>query len=309
MPHEHYRNFVGYGQFPPHPQWPNQARLALNFILNYEEGSEYSFPDGDGKSEATLTDTGQSDMGVGGRDLAAESLFEYGSRVGFWRLNRLFVERGVPLTVSASALALERNPDAAQAIVQAGHEVLCHGWRWINQYHLSIEEEREHIQKAVMSLTQTTGKRPLGWYCRYGPSLLTRSLLVEEGGFLYDSNYYGDELPFWEEVEGKPHLVIPHTFTNNDNKFGRGWWATAEDFFVWMRDAFDVLYEEGETQPKMMSVSLHLRISGHPARFTGVRRFLDYVQAREGVWICQRQDIAHHWIHHFPYKSQVSFHE
>ncbi|MEN9221492.1 MAG: polysaccharide deacetylase family protein, partial [Thermostichus sp. BF3_bins_97] len=283
MTHLHERDFIGYGSQPPHPHWPDDARIALNFILNYEEGSEYSFPDGDGKSEATLTDTGQSDMGVGGRDLAAESLFEYGSRVGFWRLNRLFVEQQVPLTVSASALALERNPAAAEAIAQAGHEVLCHGWRWINQYHLSPEEEREHIQKAVASLTQTTGKRPLGWYCRYGPSLSTRSLLVEEGGFLYDSNYYGDELPFWEVVAGKPHLVIPHTFTNNDNKFGRGWWATAEDFFIWMRDAFDVLYEEGRTQPKMMSVSLHLRISGHPARFAGIKRFLDYVQAHDQV--------------------------
>ncbi|MCC5812105.1 MAG: polysaccharide deacetylase family protein [Ectothiorhodospiraceae bacterium] len=299
----HERDFVGYGANPPDPRWPEGARIAVNFIVNYEEGSEYSVPDGDGRSEATLTDTGQSDMGVGGRDLAAESMFEYGSRVGFWRLHRLFTERGIPLTVSAAALALERNEPAARAIAEAGHEVLCHGWRWVNQFQLSEEEEREHIRRAVESLTRTVGRRPLGWYCRYGPSMATRRLLVEEGGFIYDSNSYADELPYWEEVDGHPHLVIPHTFTNNDNKFARGWWATSNDVYQWMKDAFDVLWREGSRHPKMMSVSLHLRVSGHPARFAGIERFVDYLQQQEGVWLCQRADVARHWIKHFPAPS------
>jgi allantoinase len=304
MQDNHVRDFVGYGGSPPDPKWPNQARLALNFVVNYEEGSEYSVPDGDGRSEATLTDAGGSDMGVGGRDLAAESMFEYGSRVGFWRLHRLFTERRIPLTVSASALALERNPPAARAIVEAGHDILCHGWRWVNQYHLSEDEEREHIRKAVESLTQTVGHRPLGWYCRYGASLATRRLLVEEGGFLYDSNSYADELPYWVKVDNKPHLVVPHTFANNDNKYARGWWATSDDFFTWARDSFDVQWKEGASRPTLMSVSLHLRVSGHPARFAGVERLLDYVQKQSGVWLCTRSQIARHWISTHPFKEE-----
>lgn len=298
----HVRDFIGYGNHPPDPKWPGKARIAVNFILNYEEGSEYSVPDGDGRSEATLTDAGASDMGVGGRDLAAESMFEYGSRVGFWRLHRLFQSYRIPLTISASALALERNPQAAQAIAEADYDILCHGWRWVNQYHLTEQEEREHIRKAVSSLQKTVGKRPLGWYCRYGPSLATRRLLVEEGGFLYDSNSYADELPYWERVGNQPHLVVPHTFANNDNKFMRGWWSTSDDFFLWMRSAFDVLWREGATQPKMMSVSLHQRVSGHPARFDGVARFLDYIKAREDVWLCTRTQVAQHWIKTHPYQ-------
>jgi allantoinase len=303
MHHDNVRDFVGYGGNPPDPQWPDQARLALNFVVNYEEGSEYSISDGDGRSEATLTDAGASDMGVGGRDLAAESMFEYGSRVGFWRLHRLFVERNVPLTVSASALALERNRAAARAIADAGHDLLCHGWRWVNQYHLTEAEEREHIRLAVKSLTETVGRRPLGWYCRYSPSLQTRRLLVEEGGFLYDSNSYADELPYWVQVGDKPHLVVPHTFTNNDNKFGRGWWATSDDFVTWMRDAFDVQWREGASRPTLMSVSLHLRMSGHPARFAGVERFLDHVQNKSGVWLCTRSQVAQHWMATHPFQE------
>ncbi|GAB4380098.1 MAG: allantoinase PuuE [Elainellaceae cyanobacterium] len=299
---EHVRDFVGYGTTPPNPQWPNSARLALNFILNYEEGSEYSFMDGDNRSEATLTDAGASDMGVGGRDLAAESMFEYGSRVGFWRLFNLFKSYNIPLTVSGAALALERNPLAAKAIADADDEVMCHGWRWVNQFHLTEEEEREHIRRAVESLKVTVGQRPLGWYCRYGPSLNTRKFLVEEGGFLYDSNAYNDDLPYWTLVSEKPHLVIPHTFVNNDNKYVRGWLSTSDDYFTWMRDAFDYLYRESETTPKLMSISLHLRISGHPARTVGVERFLKHVLDYPDVWICRRVDVAKHWMKVHPYR-------
>src|SRR5712691_4276798 len=205
------RDMIGYGANPPHPQWPNGARLALNFVLNYEEGSEASFADGDGYSESGLTESGG--QGVQGRDLAAESMYEYGSRVGFWRIIRLFQARHVPLTIFGCALALERNPPAAQAIAQAGYDVCCHGWRWEKHYELNATEEREHIHKAIASLQQSVGARPLGWYCRYGPSVNTRRLIVEEGGFLYDSDYYGDELPFWKTVGGKPHLIVPYSLT------------------------------------------------------------------------------------------------
>ena len=213
------RDMIGYGPNPPNPQWPNGARLALNFVLNYEEGSEASFADGDGYSESGLTESGGQD--VQGRDLAAESMYEYGSRVGFWRLLRLFQARNLPLTIFGCALALERHPPAAQAIAQAGYDVCCHGWRWEKHYELNATEEREHIHQAIASLQQTVGARPLGWYCRYGPSVNTRRLLVEEGGFLYDSDAYNDELPYWVVVNDRPHLVVPYTLGVNDSKFGR----------------------------------------------------------------------------------------
>jgi len=294
------RDLVGYGANPPDPKWPGQARLALNFVLNYEEGSEYSVPDDDGRSEATLTELGAFDPRLKGRDLAAESMFEYGSRVGFWRILRLLRERNVPLTVFGCALALERHPQAAAAIAAAGYDVCCHGWRWINHYDLSEQEEREHIHRAVESLRRTVGDRPYGWYCRYGPSVNTRRLLVEEGGFLYDSDAYNDELPYWVTVAGKTHLVVPYTLTNNDAKFGVSALSTGEEFFALLRDCFDMLYREGVTQPKMMSVGLHMRLVGHPTRAAGLERFLDYVLRQRDVWICRRLDIARHWIEHHP---------
>jgi allantoinase len=294
------RDLIGYGPNPPDPKWPGGARLALNMVMNYEEGSEYSVPDGDGRSEATLTELGAFDAGVRGRDLAAESMFEYGSRVGFWRLLRIFQERSLPMTVFGCALALERNPPAAGAIARAGHDVCCHGWRWIKHYDLPEEEEREHIRRAVESLRRTVGERPLGWYCRYGPGDNTRRLLVEEGGFLYDSDAYNDELPYWVEVGGRPHLIVPYTLSNNDAKFGAGGVFTAEDFFTYVRDAFDMLYREGKSQPKMMSVGLHMRLIGHPGRAAGLERFLDHVSKHSDVWVCRRVDIARHWIQHHP---------
>ncbi len=294
------RDLVGYGANPPDPKWPGRARLALNFVVNYEEGSEYSVPDEDGRSEATLTELGAFDPRLKGRDLAAESMFEYGSRVGFWRVLRLFRERNLPLTVFGCALALERHPQAAAAIAGAGYDVCCHGWRWINHYDLSEQEEREHIRRAVESLRRTVGDRPCGWYCRYGPSVNTRRLLVEEGGFLYDSDAYNDELPYWVTVAGKPHLVVPYTLTNNDAKFGVSALATGEEFFVLLKDCFDMLYREGSAQPKMMSVGLHMRLVGHPTRAAGLERFLDYVLRQTDVWICRRLDIARHWIEHHP---------
>jgi peptidoglycan/xylan/chitin deacetylase (PgdA/CDA1 family) len=297
------RDFVGYGATPPDPKWPDDARLAVNFVINYEEGSEPSMQDGEGYTETGLTESTSSSVGLKGRDLAGEGMFEYGSRVGFWRLMRAFQERGLPLTVFGCALALERNRKAAEAIRQAGYDVCCHGWRWVKHFNLSEAEEREHIARAVKSLAETVGERPAGWYCRYGPSVNTRRLLVEEGGFTYDSDYYGDELPFWQTVQGKPHLVVPYSLTNNDGKYAAGM-STSDQWFALVRDAFDVLYREGAMQARMMSVGLHMRLSGHPARTAGLWRLLDYLQARKGVWITRRIDIANHWKATHPYTGK-----
>ena len=242
------RDLVGYGANPPHPKWQGDAKIALQIVLNYEEGSEYSIPDGDDTSEIYLREVPGSSMGKGMRDLQVESIYEYGSRAGFWRLMRLFKAKDIPVTIFGAALALERNPAAAEAIVEAGYDICCHGWRWIGYHLLDEAEEREHIQKAIASLKKLTGDRPLGWYCRYAPSLNTRRLIAEEGGFLYDSDAYNDDLPYWVQVEGKSHLVIPYTLDNNDMKYcvAPGF-NSGNDFYTYLKDAFDVLYAEGET--------------------------------------------------------------
>lgn len=296
------RDLIGYAGNPPDPKWPNGARLAVNFVMNYEEGSEPSVQDGEEHSEWGLTEGAMAQIPKG-RDLAAESMFEYGSRVGFWRLTRLFRERGLPMTVFGCALALERNPAAAQAIRDLGYDICSHGWRWIKHWELSEEEERDHIRKAVQSIQRTTGERPLGWYCRYGPSVNTRRLVAEEGGFLYDSDAYNDELPYWRTVSGKPHLVVPYSLTNNDGKM-MAQAGTGEQWFSFVRDAFDMLYAEGATQPKMMSVGLHMRLIGHPARAAGLQRLLDHVMKHQGVWVTRRLDIARHWIATHPYPGK-----
>jgi allantoinase len=302
MPDIYDRDLIGYGASPPNPRWPGGARLAVNFVMNYEEGSEPSVQDGEGHSEAALTES--PGQGVKGRDLAAESMFEYGSRVGFWRLMRLFQERSLPMTVFGCAAALERHKLAADAIRASGFDVCCHGWRWIKHWELSEAEEREHVAKAVKSLAATVGERPAGWYCRYGPSVNTRRLLVEEGGFLYDSDYYGDELPFWKTVDGRPHLIVPYSLTNNDTKYASGAVGVSDQWFAFVRDAFDMLYKEGARTPKMMSVGLHMRIIGHPARAAGLERLLDYIMKHNGVWVTRRLDIARHWMVTHPYPGK-----
>lgn len=294
---EHERNFVGYGNRPPHPRWPNGARIALQIVMNYEEGSEYSIPDGDGFSESYLTEVPGATLGPGTRDLIVESVYEYGSRAGFWRLMRIFAERNLKVTVFGAALALERNPEAAGAIRDAGHEVCSHGWRWVGFATMSEDEERAQMQRAIASIERTTGTRPYGWYCRYAPSLNTRRLLVEEGGFLYDSDAYNDDLPYWVNVDAKAHLVIPYTLDVNDMKFSVApGFSSPSGYFEYMRDAFDVLYREGKTHPKMMSVGLHARLAGRPGRTGALERFLDHVQKHDDVWVCRRVDIARHWI-------------
>lgn len=295
------RDLIGYGAHPPNPKWPGGARIAVQIVMNYEEGSEYSIPDGDAASETYLTEVPGASLGPGRRDLIVESLYQYGSRAGFWRLMRIFAARKIKVTVFGAALALERNPDAAQAIRAAGHEVCSHGWRWINFAEMSETEEREQMRRAVASIEHTTGERPYGWYCRYAPSPNTRRLVVEEGGFLYDSDAYDDDLPYWVRVAGKPHLVIPYTLDVNDMKFAVApGFSAPSGYFEYLRDAFDVLYREGTTNPKMMSVGLHCRLAGRPGRAAALERFLDHVLAHDGVWICRRVEIARHWIAEHP---------
>jgi len=297
------RDLIGYGRRTPDPKWPGGARLALQIVMNYEEGGERSILHGDSESESFLHEVVATEPLPGVRNMNVESTYEYGSRAGFWRLLRMFAERSIPITVNAVAMALERHPAAAAALVEAGHEVMSHGWRWIDYQYMGEEEEREHLKRAVEILTRLTGSRPLGWYTgRQSPN--TRRLVVEEGGFLYDADAYNDDLPYWTTVSGKGHLVIPYTMDNNDMKFGgiQGF-NTGEDFYTYLRDAFDVLYAEGATAPKMMSVGLHMRLAGRPGRASGLARFLDHVIKHEGVWICRRVDIARHWMATHPYRG------
>ncbi len=294
------RNLIGYGQHPPHPQWPNGARIAVQFVINYEEGGENCILHGDAASEAFLSESIGAEPLLGVRNLSMESFYEYGSRAGFWRLYRLFTQRQIPVTVYAVAMAMERNPGAIAAMVEAGWEIASHGYRWIDYQYIGEETEREHIRKAVEIHTRVAGSRPLGFYQgRLSPN--TRRLVVEEGGFLYDADSYADDLPYWDDDYGKPHLVVPYTLDNNDMRFAtvQGF-NSGDQFFTYLRDAFDVLYVEGADQPKMMSVGLHCRLVGRPGRAAALARFLDYVQEHDQVWICRRVDIARHWHKHHP---------
>lgn len=295
------RDFVGYGAAPPDPRWPGGARLAVNFVMNIEEGSEYAIEHGEARSDVGLTEAGSPRVPAGKRDLAAESMFEFGSRVGFWRLHGLFRERGIPVTPFACAVALERNPAIAEAIVAAGWDLCCHGYRWVEHWMLGEEEEREHIARAVESIQRLTGGRPAGWYCRYGPSENTRRLLVEHGGFAYDSDAYNDEVPYWVSVAGTPHLIVPYSLTTNDTKMlAGGGLADGDTFFTFLRQGFDLLREEGSRSPRLMNVGMHLRILGHPSRAAGLAKFLDYVAGFDDVWLCRRADVAYHWATNHP---------
>jgi putative urate catabolism protein len=294
------RDPVGYGAAAPDAAWPGGARLALQIVLNYEEGAEANILDGDPRAEALLSDLGIIEPLSGRRNLLIESLYEYGARAGFWRLYRLFVEREVPITVFAVGQALVRNPEAAAAIAETTWEVAGHGWRWIDYGELPEDEERRHMARTVQTIRDLTGRPPVGWYAGR-PSLNTRRLAVEAGGFLYDSDAYNDDLPYWISVSAKPHLVMPYSLDNNDSRFTRSQgFDLADDFFTYLKDGFDRLYEEGATSPKMMSVGLHPRLVGRPGRVGGLARFLDYVQGFDRVWLCRRIDIAQHWIRHHP---------
>jgi peptidoglycan/xylan/chitin deacetylase (PgdA/CDA1 family) len=290
------RDFVGYGRTPPRAPWPGGARIALSVVLNYEEGSEQTAADGDANGE----DIGEvvRPVGPGERSLAVESMFQYGSRAGVWRLLAIFDREAVPVTVFACALAIERNDElAAYLASHEQHEVCCHGYRWEKVALLDAETERQHLRLAVDALHRAVGRRPRGWYCRYGPSLRTRRLLVEVGGFEYDSDSYADDLPYMVEVDGQQWCVVPYALDTNDMKFwGQPSFGTAQDFFTYLKDGFDYLYREGADRPKMMSVGLHCRIAGRPARAAAVERFIQYAKAHTGVWFARRVDIARAWV-------------
>ena len=295
---DYLRDLRGYGRVPPDPIWPGGARLALQFVINYEEGAESSLLHGDPASEAYLGEIVGRAPVIGARDMSAESVYEYGTRAGFWRLHRLFSGRTIPVTVFAVAMALERNPDAVVAMQAENWEIASHGYRWLDYQHVDEHTERLHLKAAVDTHTRITGERPLGWYCgRTSPN--TRRLVVEDGGFLYDADSYADDLPYWSREQGRPHLIVPYTLDNNDMRFAtvQGF-NTGDQFFSYLRDAFDVLYAEGRTAPKMMSVGLHCRLAGRPGRARALERFLDYVQAKPDLWICRRIDIARHWREH-----------
>ncbi|WP_271412019.1 allantoinase PuuE [Pseudomonas sp. Q1-7] len=297
------RDLLGYGGKPPHPHWPGDARVAVQFVLNIEEGGESTVLNGDAQSEAYLHELPGRPPRSGERDLSVEGLYEYGSRAGVWRLLDLFQARGLPLTAFAVGRALELAPQIGHALRAAGHEVAGHGYRWLDYRAIPEDEERRHIRRTIELIEQICGTRPVGWYTGR-VSANTRRLLREEGGFLYSSDAYNDDLPYW--LPGAPpHLILPYTLVNNDARYlmPHGF-ASGEDFLRVLRDAFDCLWAEGERQPKMMSIGLHGRISGHPARAMALARFLDHLQGHEGVWICRREEIARHWIAEHPAGGQ-----
>ncbi|MFQ6026998.1 MAG: allantoinase PuuE [Dehalococcoidia bacterium] len=291
------RDFVGYGRNVPQVRWPEQARIAISLVVNYEEGSEYSLLDGDDHHETN--NEVPSPVPAGQRDLMNESFFEYGSRVGVWRLLDIFARHQVKSTFYCCAQALERNPEVAREIVAQGHEPCGHGYRWEEFHSMDREAERQDILKTIESIQRTTGERPQGWFTRYGPSINTRQLVVEEGGFIYDSIATNDDLPYFVREAGRPWLVIPYSFETNDARFWRGGLNSVGDFYEYLKDSFDCLYEEGQTHPKMMSVGLHCRITGRPARSRAVAKFIQYAQGFPNVWFARRIDIARWWLQHY----------
>ena len=293
------RDMIGYGRHTPDPQWPGGARVAVQFVINYEEGGENSILHGDAASEAFLSEIVGATPWPGQRHMNMESIYEYGSRAGFWRLWRLFTERKMPVTVYGVAMALARNPHAVAAMKEANWEIASHGLRWIEYRDFAIDEERRHLQEAIRIHREVTGDRPLGWYTGR-TSINTRDLVMEEGGFLYDADAYADDLPYWVEGPKGPHLVVPYTLDANDMRFAtpQGF-NSGDQFFAYLRDTFDLLYAEGGTAPKMMSVGLHCRLAGRPGRALAIARFLDHVAAHDRVWVCRRLDIARHWHAHF----------
>ena len=307
------RDLIGHGRHAPHAQWPNQARIAVQFVLNYEEGSENSVLHGDAGSEQFLSEM-FNPASFADRHLSMESIYEYGSRVGVWRILREFEQRGLPLTIFGVSMALQRHPELTAAFKSLGHEIACHGWRWINYQTITEATEREHMRMAMEVILQLTGERPLGWYTgRDSPN--THRLVADYGGFEYDSDYYGDDLPFWMPVQKTDgdlvqQLIVPYAMDTNDMRFSSAQgFAQGDDFFTYLRDSFDVLYAEGDPHglnaPKMLNIGMHCRLLGRPGRMRSLQNFLDYVQGHSDVWICRRIDIARHWHKIHPYQPQA----
>ncbi len=301
MPEPSYpRDLIGYGKDPPHADWPGGARIAIQMVLNYEEGGENCILHGDPASEAFLSDMINPPAIPGARHMSMEQIYEYGSRAGVWRLLRLFERYKTPVTVFGVAMAMERNPAAVEAMLEAGHEIASHGWRWISYQDVPERVEREHMFRAIDIHKRLTGERPLGWYTgRTSPN--TRALVAAEGGFLYDADDYSDDLPFWTEVGRRPHLIVPYTLEANDMRFSGTGLNTGEQFYSYLKDAFDVLYAEGEERPKMLSIGLHCRIVGRPGKMAGLERFIRYALGHQDVWFCRRVDIARHWRERHPH--------
>ncbi len=307
IPNDEYpRDLIGYGRRPPHAAWPGGARIAVQFVLNYEEGGENCVLHGDAGSEQFLSEM-FNPASYPDRHLSMESIYEYGSRVGVWRILREFEKRGLPLTVFGVGMALQRHPELTAAFIELGHEIACHGWRWIHYQNVDEAVEREHMRLALEVIEQMTGSRPLGWYTgRDSPN--TRRLVADDGRLLYDSDYYGDDLPFWTEVTKSdgtpvPHLIVPYTLDTNDMRFSlpQGF-NHADPFFQYLKDSFDVLYAEGDESPKMLSIGMHCRLLGRPGRLLALQRFLDHIEQHDRVWVCRRLDIARHWIATHPYR-------
>ena len=292
------RNLIGYGSKIPKIKWPNNARIALQIVLNYEEGAENCVLNGDKNSEIFLSEIIGAQP-IKGRHMNMESLYEYGSRAGFWRLHKLFQEKKIPITIFGVGMALEKNPEICKAIIESNYEVASHGWKWIDYQNIKKSEEKKHMQFAIKTHTKIFGKRPNGWYTgRCSPN--TRDLVMEDGGFLYDSDSYSDDLPYWEIRNKKKQLIIPYTLDNNDMRFATNQgFNTGDHFFTYLKDSFDALYEEGKTSPKMMSVGLHCRLIGKPGRVQSLKKFLNYVLKHKNVWVCKRIDIAKHWIKNY----------
>ena len=289
---------IGYGAKELTVQWPNNARIAVQIVLNYEEGAENCVLNGDKHSEVFLSEIIGAQP-IKGRHINMESLYEYGSRSGFWRLHKLFQEKKIPVTIFGVGMALEKNPEVCKAVKESDYEVASHGWRWIDYQNISKSVEKKHMQLAIKTIKKIFGQRPLGWYTgRCSPN--TRDFVFEDGGFLYDSDSYSDDLPYWEIRNNKKQLIIPYTLDNNDMRFATNQgFNTGDHFFTYLKDSFDVLYEEGKTNPKMMSVGLHCRLVGRPGRVQSLKKFLDYILKHNDVWICKRIDIAKHWIKNY----------
>lgn len=297
------RDLIGYGNRPPRADWPGDARVAVQFVLNYEEGGENNILHGDAASEAFLSEIVGAQPLPDQRHISMESIYEYGSRVGAWRVLDLFHRHKLPLTVFAVGMAVERHPEIIRAMHQAGHEICSHGYRWINYQNIDEVTERDHLQRAIGAIKAVTGERPLGWYTgRTGPN--THRLVAEEGGFLYNADDYSDDLPFWSTLHGSPQLMVPYTLDANDMRFAtpQGF-NSGDQFFSYLRDSFDVLYAEGARTPRMMSIGLHARLVGRPGRLLSLERFIEHAAGHDKVWICRRLDIARHWREHHPYRG------
>ena len=295
------RDLIGYSDQPPHAYWPDDARVAVQFVLNYEEGGENCILHGDPASEKFLSEIIGAEPFEDARHMSMESIYEYGSRAGVWRILELFRARKIPITVFAVAMAMQRHPQVIEQALKDGHEIASHGYRWINYHGMGIEEERTHMEKAIAIHSDICGARPLGWYTGR-TSAHTRDLVAEEGGFIYDADDYSDDLPFWSRQVAAPHLIVPYTLDTNDMRFATAQgFHTGDQFASYLIDAFDTLYAEGASSPKMMSVGLHCRLIGRPARFAGLVKFIDHVQKHEKVWMARRLDIAKHWMKTHPY--------